>query len=140
MERNDQEQDTGAVSTAPVDRLLAEALELAESTKLYLEARTGAEEIPLSELVHVREVGRITARLGFVVAWLLACKADQAGELEGMAGRDELCSLGGDQCCLDQPAVPEMPGRLQVLLERSASLYGRATRLATSGTDNPTFH
>ena len=140
MERSDHEQDHGSLSIVPLDRLLAEALQLAEATKRYLENRAQTEAIPLTELVHVREVGRITARLGFIVAWLLACKADRAGELEGFVGRDELCRLGGDQSCLEQPAVPEMPGKLKTLLRESAALYGRATRLATSGMISPTLH
>ena len=140
MEQSDHEQERGLVSVAPLDRLLSEALQLAEATKLYLENRTRTKSIPMTELVHVREIGRITARLGFIVAWLLACKADRAGELEGMEGREELCRLGGDQSCLEQPAVPEMPGALKCLLEQSAALYGRATRLATTGTVSPTLH
>jgi hypothetical protein len=134
--------DTDAIvlSLAPLDRLLKEALELAEATKLYLETRVPPKPMGHAELVHVREVGRITARLGFVVAWLLACKAERAGELEGLAGAEDLCRLGGDPTCLEQPPVPEMPVQLKALLERSATLYGRATRLATSGHLSSTLH
>ncbi|HEX2527623.1 MAG TPA: DUF1465 family protein [Geminicoccus sp.] len=140
MEQSDREQDLLPVSSAPLDRLLAEALELAEATKLYLETRVRPDPVGLEELVHVREVGRITARLGFIVAWLLACKAEHAGELEGFPGREELCRLGGDPTCLEEAVVMGIPPALRTLLHRSAALYGRATRLATSGMISPTLH
>lgn len=128
-------QDQGS----PLDEMLAEALDLVDATRRYLETRPAAPAIAPRELHHVREIDRITSRLGHVVAWLLTCKAGR-NDLAAAAGRAAAPAIGTDPACLAQPAVPGLPGPLQDLLDASAALYGRAVRLATSGAGSLRLH
>lgn len=114
--------------SCPLDEMLAEALALVDATRRYLESRPAAPAVAPGELPHVREIDRITTRLGHVVAWLLTRKA--GGPAMASAGRPLPHDLDGDPACLDQPLVPGLPARLQGLLDASADLYLRAARLA----------
>ena len=119
-----------ATSFGLIDRMLDEAVALAEAARDYLQGRDGFERAPLAALVQCREIGRVTARVGYVVSWLLACKAERRGELVQSADRAMLLSLGGDALCRDQPELDACPSELRRLLERSEALYRRVERLA----------
>jgi regulator of CtrA degradation len=76
------------------------------------------------------EAMRVTARLSHVMAWLLAQKAVQAGEISPMAAaaayrlnEDDISLLEGAEV---SAAIPE---GLCDLLEKSRALYVRVTRL-----------
>jgi hypothetical protein len=123
-----------------VDRLLTEALLLVEATKRYLEGRPQDLAGTPAELHHVREIERITTRLGHVVGWLLACKAQLASGPCQPARQAMLRGLGSEAHCMERPEVAGLPLPLQGLLHASANLYGRAIRLASSGSDLAPLH
>jgi regulator of CtrA degradation len=78
------------------------------------------------------EALRVTARLTQVMAWLLAQKAIQAGELstaEVVERNDRLTDIA---VCMDEEPEDEivgLPARFRELLERSHRLYIRVARL-----------
>jgi regulator of CtrA degradation len=76
------------------------------------------------------EAMRVTARLSHVMAWLLAQKAVQAGEISAKAAA-EVYRLSEDDICLLEGggAPPGLPEGLKDLLEKSRALYVRVTRL-----------
>jgi regulator of CtrA degradation len=86
--------------------------------------------LPAERLQISCEAMRVTARLSHVMAWLLAQKAVQAGEISAMAAaaayrlsEDDICLLEGAEI---SAALPE---GLRDLLEKSRALYVRVTRL-----------
>ena len=115
-----------------VDLLLEEAVSLAEDTRDYMlskraEPRNGA---GLDRLCESAELGRITSRLGFSIAWLLARKAVQAGELTREQGREDDQRLGGRGICDQEGHLPAAPSPLLLRLSRqSHSLYARVDRM-----------
>jgi regulator of CtrA degradation len=87
--------------------------------------------LPAERLQISCEAMRVTARLSHVMAWLLAQKAVQAGEISPMAAaaayrvsEDDICLLEGSA-----EASVALPEGLRDLLEKSRSLYVRVTRL-----------
>ena len=118
-----------------IDTMLIEALHLVADTKHYLETRADLPAASAAHLSHLSEFERIAARLGYVVGWLLACKAEHACRADGHLVGRWLANLGADAACMEQPALGDLPTRLRGLLEQSAALYGRAARLATGGTE-----
>jgi hypothetical protein len=130
-----QDDEDGVLGHAPpLDEMLAEALDLVDATRRYLESGPAAPAVVPRELPHVRELDRITTRLGHVVVWLLTCKA--GGPAMAAAGPPLPRDIVGDPACLEQPLVPGLPARLQDLLDASADLYARAVRLATERSGN----
>lgn len=81
-------------------------------------------------LAFSRESMRLTARLIQVMAWLLAQKAVQAGEISLSTAAD-VYGLSGRDVCLahDESANAALPATLRNLLERSYRLYVRVSRL-----------
>lgn len=87
--------------------------------------------LPAERLQISCEAMRVTARLSHVMAWLLAQKAVQAGEISPKAAaaayrlnEDDICLLEGNA-----EASVALPEGLRDLLEKSRSLYVRVTRL-----------
>ena len=76
------------------------------------------------------EAMRVTARLSHVMAWLLAQKAVQAGEITSRAAA-EAYRLSEDDVCLMEGGTepPGLPAGLKDLLDKSRALYVRVTRL-----------
>jgi regulator of CtrA degradation len=88
--------------------------------------------LPAERLQISCEAMRVTARLSHVMAWLLAQKAVQAGEISPVAAaaayrlsEDDVCLLEGGDVSM---ALPE---GLRDLLDKSRALYVRVTRLDT---------
>ena len=110
-----------------------------EAFALLLEARSYAIDAggrrhggdPAVRLAHSCESLRLTARLAQIVAWLLAQKAHQAGELSAEDLRRREYRLGGQRVCLDWRAADErpLPPPLRSLMRRSYDLYCRVHRL-----------
>ncbi len=140
MAQGDDDSTDDAHPSQAVDRLLTEALLLVEATKRYLEGRPQDRARTPAELHHVREIERITIRLGHVVGWLLACKAEAASGPYQPARQAMLRGLGSEAHCMERPEVPGLPLPLQGLLDASADLYGRAIRLAAIGSDLAPLH
>jgi regulator of CtrA degradation len=76
------------------------------------------------------EAMRVTARLSHVMAWLLAQKAVQAGEITSGAAADAYRLSEDDLCLLEAgTGAADLPEGLRDLLDRSRALYVRVTRL-----------
>jgi hypothetical protein len=102
------------------ERMLAEALALAGDARAYLVTSND----DLSErlrLIEIREMSRLTSRVCYVVAWLLACRAVAAGEIDPLDELDELSDLEG------------LPAGLRALITRSTCLHARVERLSRPG-------
>ena len=115
-----------------VDLLLEEAISLAEDTRDYMLSKGSARgtDASLDRMCESAELGRITSRLGFSIAWLLARKAIQAGELTQAEGRDDDRRLGGRGICDQEGHLPSAPSPLLLRLSRqSHSLYARVGRM-----------
>jgi len=123
------------------DALQAEVMRLAEAARDYLagariaygEADAGGD--PAGHLAATCETTRLVTRLGFCLAWLLARRAVQSGELaaETAAGEGQW-RLGGREVCLAGPVAGSgdaaaLPRGLADLLDHSAELYRRIERL-----------
>jgi regulator of CtrA degradation len=112
-----------------VTRLLDEAVGLAVETRDYLrEARGEAGGTPELAMRWSLEVTRISTRIGECIAWLLARRAVQAGELDAREARAEPWRLGAPAVCLGGDA-DGLPTRLRELGARSGELYRRIARL-----------
>jgi regulator of CtrA degradation len=122
--------------TTMVDGLLVETLRLAAQARAYLadaggETCDGSAHAGLCALVEACELNRLSARLGFSMAWLLTRHAVRMGELTADEAREPRWRLEGSEICL--AAGPELPGevspRLAEMLDRSLALYRRVACL-----------
>ncbi|HMR32053.1 MAG TPA: DUF1465 family protein [Geminicoccaceae bacterium] len=119
---------------AMLDGLLNETLRLAAEVRAYL-AEGGRPvgcrgSTSLAPLVEARELGRLSARLGFCISWLLTRRAVQ----EGSPGGDQADSpsrLEGSEICLAAGACEtgDLSDELRDMLDRSLALYRRVARL-----------
>ncbi len=109
-----------------------EALSLIVEARDYLERHDSAEDLdlaPVARLQMCAETLRLTARLTRIMAWLLAQRAVESGEMsveEALAeplDAFDICSAGAEH---EDTALPP---RLSELLGRSRLLYGRVARL-----------
>jgi len=77
------------------------------------------------------ETMRVTARLTQVMAWLLAQKAVEMGEMTAAEAAADAYRLGGEEVCLDTAGsdMPELPPALKDISERSHAIYARVHRL-----------
>lgn len=87
--------------------------------------------LPAERLQISCEAMRVTARLSHVMAWLLAQKAVQAGEISPTAAASAYSLSDDDMCLLEGGAetAAALPEGLRDLLEKSRALYVRVTRL-----------
>lgn len=108
-------------------RLLVEA-------RNYAAYREPAESRSLAPSVRLQacyESMRVTSRLTQVMAWLLAQKAAQAGEITPLEACSERFRLAASEVCLEDGGQRDesLPRGLRSLLDRSRSLYVRVGRL-----------
>lgn len=119
---------------AMLDGLFNETLLLAHRARAYV-AESGrpheAGEAPLVPLIEACELSRLSARLGFCVAWLLARRAVHEGELTAEEAARPDWRLEHSAVCLDDgtQAPGELPPALAEMLEQSRALYVRVARL-----------
>ena len=87
--------------------------------------------LPAERLQISCEAMRVTARLSHVMAWLLAQKAVQAGEISPTAAVAAYSLSDDDMCLLEGGAESSaaLPEGLRDLLAKSRALYVRVTRL-----------
>lgn len=125
----------GSARRAPyVERTFDEAMILLVEARNYLahrEAIDGAGLCPDARLLACCESMRVTSRLTQVMAWLLAQKAVQAGEITEREAVSDRFALSADGICLDAAGQGNMdlPAGLRSLLDRSHRLYVRVSRL-----------
>lgn len=112
--------------------MFEEALTLLTDAQDYFTHTTpGTQEISaLEKLVYSSEMSRVTLRLSSVLAWLMARRAEFAGQIS----REEAAAqfrLAFHEVCMKE--MPEMryvlPTTMCALLDRSLDLYRRAARL-----------
>lgn len=125
----------GAARRAPyVERTYDEAMALLVEARNYLAYREPTDDRALGpdmRLVACYESMRVTSRLTQVMAWLLAQKAVQAGEITEHEAVSDRFALSGSGICLDVAGQGNMdlPAGLRSLLDRSHRLYLRVSRL-----------
>lgn len=110
-----------------------ETLDLMVETRNYLAYNGRAERVGLDQLDRLKtscEAFRVTSRLTQVMAWLMAQRAVQAGEIS----LDEAITqfaLNADDVCLDESLHSDeaIPRGLRSLMDRSHQLYCRISRL-----------
>lgn len=123
-----------APPTAFFGKTYGEAMSLLVEARDYLAYVEPADRGRLAPFDRLRlccETMRLTARLTQIMAWLLAQRAVQAGEItrdEALGGDDPLAGL---EVCMEAGDIDEasLPRRLLELLERSRRLYIRVARL-----------
>lgn len=131
---------TNPTPVAFFDRTYDEAIALIREAREYFAERQHQPASPSRaavELVTSCESMRLTARLTQIMAWLLVQKAIHAGELSRNDAIKPEHRLGGRNICEIEGPWSELglPQRLQVLLERSLSLYNRIARLDDMAAD-----
>jgi regulator of CtrA degradation len=121
---------TAAYFSGPYD----EAMTLMVEARNYLRfAERGDRQVvgPMAGLRMSCEAMRVTSRLTQVMAWLLAQRAVQEGEISAEQALSEQLRLSGEQVCLDLRFSQDanLPGALRSLADRSYRLYVRVARL-----------
>jgi regulator of CtrA degradation len=120
------------VTTAFFGKTYGEAVDLLVEARDYLSVFEPDEHgalKPMERLVMCSETLRLTARLTQIMAWLLAQRAVQSGEMSReQALAEPLAGLG---ICMDGEDSEDepLPPRLSELLGRSRRLYVRVARL-----------
>jgi len=117
-----------------LQKTLEETLALLVRARDYMSYAMPANQpglLPAERLQINCEAMRVTARLSHVMAWLLAQKAVQAGEISAMAAAAAYRLDEDDKCLLEGSAEASaaLPEGLRDLLEKSRALYVRVTRL-----------
>jgi regulator of CtrA degradation len=124
--------------TTPIflNQLYSESFDLLCEARNYFAYHPSAKQAahhgaPLDQLYVNVQALRLTSRMTQAMAWLLAQRALQSGELslEQACGGD--FSLGGEEICTeaDSHADSRLPASMQKLLNRSYQIYMRVWRL-----------
>lgn len=119
---------------SPFDRTYDEAVTLLVEARNYIAHKQPEDQNGLTEEARLQlslETMRLTARLTQVMAWLLAHKAHQAGELDRSVLIDGAYSLNAEGVCRDQAGETDerLPAGVRGLLARTRALYERVYRL-----------
>ncbi len=115
-------------------RVYRETLDLLVEARNYAAFRLPRERRGRDDLARLKmscESFRVTARLTQSLAWLLALRAVEAGEISRADWQDDRYRLGGRDVCLDAAGGEDedLPPGLRDLLRRSLDLYRRLARL-----------
>nr|WP_299595128.1 DUF1465 family protein [Sphingomonas bacterium] len=114
-----------------VDALYTEAMLLADEAHAYFDMADATERDalpPLPRITFSCEALRLSTRLMHIVAWLLARRAIEAGEVLPGAARDQAPRLG--RADDSEPAAYAMlPAGARTLIVQSRELYHRVERL-----------
>lgn len=120
--------------TAFFDKTYKEAFALLLEARDYVAAAPTRDRAPHADIwdraLIAVETMRLTARLGHVMAWLLARRAVHAGELTAAEAARPPYALERDETLTAAVAAPDaLPARLESLRSRSERLYVRVARL-----------
>lgn len=93
---------------------------------------------PPDPAVMTKETMRLTSRLTQVMAWLMAQRAVQEGEIKEAEFVEDKYRLEGHEVCLkrDVGEQDELPAGLGDLMDRSYALYNRVMRLDRQYTES----
>ena len=123
-----------ARSTPFVQKLYDESFSLLVEARNYF-AYSGFNDktahTPRERLLLNYQAMRLTSRMTQVMAWMLAQRAIDNGELTPQQACDGTYSLGAETVCIDASDHddPRLPDGLRELLHRSHSMYMRVLRL-----------
>ncbi|UCH75643.1 MAG: DUF1465 family protein [Rhodospirillales bacterium] len=111
-----------------------EAFDLLVEARNYVEHHVPAfrhSKNPPDPAVMTKETMRLTSRLTQVMAWLMAQRALQEGEIEEDEFVQDKYRLEGHEVCLKRVIedMDDLPDGLNDLMERSYDLYNRIMRL-----------
>lgn len=126
---------TQLISNAPfLNRVYDEAMALLIETRNYIayQERKDADGLPPEvRLIISQETLRMTSRLTQAMAWLLAQKAVQTGEVDARDTLVQEMTVDGEAVCLDDSRTDDdrLPAAVRSLLARTRSLYVRVHRL-----------
>ena len=113
-----------------VDSLYVEAMVMADEARGYFD-KLGAVDRenlePMQRILFSCESLKVTTRLMHVIAWLLAQRAWQRGEIDSEALADERFRLG-DAAATDGESIAAFPFAAKALIEGSTDLYDRVAR------------
>jgi regulator of CtrA degradation len=122
------------ISLELFDRLFDDTIKLIERTIAYLERESPGDREPLSvgaKLVFATESMRLTSQLMQCMAWLLARKALQRGEITEFEAASPTYRLGTNSACGAESlaGTETLPRRFRDLLAEGRSSYLRIARL-----------
>lgn len=111
-----------------------EAFDLLVEARNYVERHVPAfkySEDPPDRVAMTTETLRLTSRLTQVMAWLMAQRAVQEGEIEAAEFVEDRYRLEGHDVCLKRVIedMEDLPDGLNDLMDRSYELYNRIMRL-----------
>jgi regulator of CtrA degradation len=111
-----------------------EAFDLLVEARNYVEHHVPAfkySQDPPDRYAMTTETLRLTSRLTQVMAWLMAQRAVQEGEIEEAEFVDDKYRLEGHDVCLKRAIedMDDLPDGLNDLMDRSYELYNRIMRL-----------
>jgi regulator of CtrA degradation len=114
-----------------IDPVLDDVLAIAEQARDYLRCGRGPRgSTGLAPLYEAVELSRISARLGYCTAWLLARRAVHTGELSQEEAIQPRWRLEGQEICGREPVdADQLPPELATLCARSLAVYQRIERL-----------
>lgn len=114
-------------------RTYQETLDLMVEARNYLAYKHARERSAVDRDARLKmscEAFRVTSRLTQVMAWLMAQRAVQSGEMSREEACDDFGLTAGDVCLDDSlHADEELPDGLRSLMDRSYRLYVRVSRL-----------
>jgi len=111
-----------------------EAFDLLMEARDYVERHLPAfkySDNPPDPSAMTTETMRLTSRLTQVMAWLMAQRAVQEGEIEAADFVEDRYRLEGHDVCLNRTIedMDDLPDQLSDLMQRSYDLYSRIMRL-----------
>lgn len=136
-------------TTVFINRLYDESYDLLMEARNYFQYSASARALPTAKTPKDKlfvncQAMRLTSRMTQSMAWLLAQRAVQAGEISPEEACSGTFSLGGEDICTDLDGHDDqrVPPPMQNLLKRSHSLYMRVWRLdqATRNKYGPTAY
>lgn len=113
-----------------VDSLYIEAMVMADEARAYFDREGTVDRDaldPLARITFTCESLKVTTRLMHVIAWLLAQRAWQRGEIDVETLGDERFRLG-DAAVSDLPQFEHFAFPAKALIEGSMDLYDRVAR------------
>ncbi len=126
--------ESSDISLELFERLFDDTIKLIERTIAYLERESPGDREQLSvgaKLVFATESMRLTSQLMQSMAWLLARKALQKGELTEFEAASPTYRLGTNSACSAESlaGTETLPRRFRALLAEGRSSYLRIARL-----------
>src|SRR5438045_4857146 len=137
MDESDMPRPQVRITSRLIDSLYTEAMLLADEARSYFDDAGRDERSTLEPFARVGfacESLKVTTRIMHIVAWLLTQRAIESGEIPLREGRRPERRLGHAQDS-DQAVVVQLPEAAQRLINTSADLYARVSRIDEGQTE-----